>query len=320
MEKIELYKTRTFSEKLSDTIAFLRETWRPTLKYFIYLMLPISIVLAFFMNHFWGGYMQFVMNLENIGGSMDDSGLLSFGINALLMTAVYFVAYVVLSALVYALIRLYRARPNGLEGLANDEFVAELKTCMARAAVLILSAIVVFIILVAIVAVVVVGPFFVHPVFGFVVTLLAYVGALVILVPLMLVEPIYMLEDEVGIVDAYKKAIHLGFPTWGGIVAVTFVIGLLASVIQTVTTGPWYVLFLIKTFFTLQKEVDGSFVGSFLFTCFEYLSCVLQCLGMLLSSVLTLVSLTIQYGHAADKIDGVGVAGKIDKFDEFDTF
>ena len=44
--KIELYKTRTFSEKLNDTIGFMRESWRTQLKYFIYLMLPCSIVLA----------------------------------------------------------------------------------------------------------------------------------------------------------------------------------------------------------------------------------------------------------------------------------
>jgi hypothetical protein len=50
------------------------------------------------------------------------------------------------------------------------------------------------------------------------------------------------------------------------------------------------------------------------------LSTVLECIGMLLSSIITTVALVIQYGHASDKIDGTGVAQNIEKFDELDNF
>ena len=53
--KIEIYRTRTFTDKLGDTFNFLRENWRTILKYFIYIMLPVSMVMAFFANHFWNG-------------------------------------------------------------------------------------------------------------------------------------------------------------------------------------------------------------------------------------------------------------------------
>jgi hypothetical protein len=52
----------------------------------------------------------------------------------------------------------------------------------------------------------------------------------------------------------------------------------------------------------------------------EYLACVLQVLGYLLSAVITTVGIQIQYGHACDKVDGVGVAKNIEHFDEFDNF
>ena len=94
----------------------------------------------------------------------------------------------------------------------------------------------------------------------------------------------------------------------------------LLRIIQTVTMGPWYILFIVKMVFTMSKDMDGSFTNSIFFTFAEYATCVLQCLGMLLSSVLTLVGLTVQYGHAADKIDGVGVVEKIEHFDELDNF
>ncbi len=122
------------------------------------------------------------------------------------------------------------------------------------------------------------------------------------------------------IIQAITKSFRLGFATWGGIVAISFVFGMITSVIQSFTMAPWYILFVIKMVFTLSNEIDGSFVSSIFFTFIEYLTCVVQCLGYLLSAVITTVAMLIQYGHASDKIDGVGVAKNIDRFDEFDNF
>ena len=61
LPKIEIYRTRTFSDKLTDTFNFIRENWRPLLKYLIYVMLPVSIIMAFFVNHFWNGYLSLIM-------------------------------------------------------------------------------------------------------------------------------------------------------------------------------------------------------------------------------------------------------------------
>ena len=43
-------------------------------------------------------------------------------------------------------------------------------------------------------------------------------------------------------------------------------------------------------------------------------------LGYFISCIIEVVAITIQYGHASDKIDGVGVAKNIERFDEFDNF
>lgn len=56
--QIELYRVRTFTEKLTDTFNFLRDNWRSLLKYFLYLMLPTSIVVALPFNHFFEGYFK----------------------------------------------------------------------------------------------------------------------------------------------------------------------------------------------------------------------------------------------------------------------
>ena len=317
--KIELYKTRTFSEKLNDTIGFMRESWRTQLKYFIYLMLPCSIVLAFFLNHFFSGYMSLIMAVQNVGDPRNDVG--SFLLNAGAMLIVFMVTYALLIALVYALVRLYRARgEDRLKNLTTEELKPELMFCLRRSCMLMLATIVIAIVVLLVFGGLMAGAFVINPGFGLMSLMLLYIALLVVALPMMLVTPIYMLEDDISIIPAFQKAFHLGIPTWGGIFAVVFVLGIIASIIQTVTMGPWYILFIVKMVFTLSNDLDGSFTSSIFYTFAEYVTCVLQCLGMLFSSVLTIVGLTIQYGHAADKIDGVGVVEKIEQFDEFDNF
>ena len=317
--KIELYKTRTFSEKLNDTIGFMRESWRTQLKYFIYLMLPCSIVLAFFLNHFFSGYMSLIMAVQNVGDPRSDVG--SFLLNAGAMLIVFMVTYALLIALVYALVRLYRARgEDRLKNLTTEELKPELMFCLRRSCMLMLATIVIAIVVLLVFGGLMAGAFVINPGFGLMSLMLLYIALLVVALPMMLVTPIYMLEDDISIIPAFQKAFHLGIPTWGGIFAVVFVLGIIASIIQTVTMGPWYILFIVKMVFTLSNDLDGSFTSSIFYTFAEYITCVLQCLGMLFSSVLTIVGLTIQYGHAADKIDGVGVVEKIEQFDEFDNF
>ena len=317
--KIELYKTHTFSEKLNDTIGFMRESWRTQLKYFIYLMLPCSIVLAFFLNHFFSGYMSLIMSIQNVGDPRSDVG--SFLLNAGAMLIVFMVTYALLIALVYALVRLYRARgEDRLKNLTTEELKPELMFCLRRSCMLMLATIVIAIVVLLIFGGLMAGAFVINPGFGLMSLMLLYIALLVVALPMMLVTPIYMLEDDISIIPAFQKAFHLGIPTWGGIFAVVFVLGIIASIIQTVTMGPWYILFIVKMVFTLSNDLDGSFTSSIFYTFAEYVTCVLQCLGMLFSSVLTIVGLTIQYGHAADKIDGVGVVEKIEQFDEFDNF
>lgn len=318
--KIELYKTRSFSEKLTDTFDFLRETWKPMLKYFIYLMLPCSIVLGFFMNHFYSGYMNFILAAERIGGIADNAELVKMLIFMGLTFVIYLIVYSLLLALVFAIVRLYRQRDDRLKLLTADELKPELMYYFRRVCVLMLVSMGIGIVAVLVIGGLIVLMSMLHIAVGIITALLLGICLIAITLPLMLVTPIYMIEDNITVIGAFQKAFHLGFPTWGGIFAVSFVIGIIASVIETVTMGPWYVLYIIKMVFTLSNDLDGSFVNSFLYTFAEYITCVLQCLGMLIASVISVVGLTIQYGHAADKIDGVGVAQKIEKFDELDKF
>ena len=306
LPKIEIYRTRTFSEKLSDTFAFLRENWRPLLKYFFYLMLPASIVLAFFMNHFMEIYMNFTMSI-NKGGTFGNYDIVSLLLFLFGLIVVSGLSYILLGALVFSMVRLYRRRENRLKDLTTEEVKPELLFCLKRAAVLTLAFFGILVVYILLGGGIVAMGMIINKVIGLLLLLPIYIVTIVLALSISLVEPVYMLEDDINVWGALGKGLRLGYKTFGGILAVTFIIGLLASVIQTVTSMPWSILYVVKTVFLTAFEDNSAFVNSFLYTVLQYISCVLECLGMLLSSVITTIGLVIQYGHASDKIDGVGV-------------
>jgi hypothetical protein len=107
--KIEIYRTRTFTDKLGDTFNFLRENWRTILKYFIYIMLPVSMVMAFFANHFWNGYISLITTISS-AGSMANEELITFGLSSLATLVVGILSYMILAALLFAMIHLNPAQ------------------------------------------------------------------------------------------------------------------------------------------------------------------------------------------------------------------
>lgn len=321
--KVELYRIRTFTDKLTDTFNFLRENWRPMLKYFMYMMLPVSIILALPFNHFFEGYMKLVTTMEK-GLSFSNTELWLYGLSAIVSILGFIFAALLLESFVYAMIRVYDRRPQRLKDLFYADFRDDLFFCMKRGVIMSLVGLAIIIIIAIIGVVLMVLAFAISFQFGTAMALvgifLLYVVLIVLGLPMYMVAPIYMLEDEISVFGAYKKGLRLGFATWGGIFAVMFIIGILSSVLQTFTMMPWYLLSMLKMIFTLSNDLDKPFFHSFIYSFVQYLTCILMCLGYMLSMIFSLVGITIQYGHASEKIDGAGVSKRIDKFDEFDNF
>jgi hypothetical protein len=316
--KIEFYRTRTFTEKLTDTFGFLRENWKPLTKYFIYVMLPISIVVAFFVNHFFNGYLSFVAMVENVG-TPGNQQLMKFGLTTLGSAVVSVFAYLVLVALIYAMIRLYILREDRLNNLSMSEVKPHLWFCMERSMLLLLVGLLLIAVIGGGLVLVFIGLSSVNKYLGLASVIVLYALLVVILLPMMLATPAYMLEDNLGVFGAYIKGLRLGFATWLGVFGVTFVVGLVTGVVQTFTMLPWYAMALIKMIVSVANKQDGGFFNSFTYDFIQYLTCILSCLGYFVSGIVSLVGITIQYGHASDKIDGVGVDRHIEKFDEFDN-
>lgn len=319
LPKIEFYKTRTFSEKLSDTFNFLRENWRPIMKYFLYIMVPASIVLAFFMNHFMELYMNLTMFAEK-GGGHDPSTVRSMLIYMPGYIIVGAVTFILLGALVFSMVRLYRRREERLMNLTADEVKQEMLYCGKRTALFTLALFGLTMVYMLLVVGIVALGMVIHVAIGVLAVMFFVALTILLSILLMLAEPAYLMEDSITLWEAIQKGVRLGWNTFGGMLAMGFILTLLGSVLESFTSIPFYILYFAKTIFTLSNDSVGGFFDSFLYTMMQYFSCILECIGMLLSSVITTVGLVIQYGHACDKIDGTGVAQNIEKFDELDNF
>lgn len=287
------------------------------------MMLPVSIILALPFNHFFEGYMKLVTTMEK-GLSFSNTELWLYGLSAIVSILGFIFAALLLESFVYAMIRVYDRRPQRLKDLFYADFRDDLFFCMKRGVIMSLVGLAIIMIIAIIGVVLMVLAFAISFQFGTAMALvgifLLYVVLIVLGLPMYMVAPIYMLEDEISVFGAYKKGLRLGFATWGGIFAVMFIIGILSSVLQTFTMMPWYLLSMLKMIFTLSNDLDKPFFHSFIYSFVQYLTCILMCLGYMLSMIFSLVGITIQYGHASEKIDGAGVSKRIDKFDEFDNF
>lgn len=302
--KIELYRVRSFGDKLNDTFAFVNENYRQLLKYLTYFLLPLSLVQAVAMN----GYLGNMMTLSMGGGNgMSSDALMSMAGSMAFYALVYGVGAFLLVTVVYALMRLYGRREQRLNGLTWEEMKPEVGLMLRRGLLLVLLGIVVAVLFgLLIFALVQFSPMMLF---------LLLPALFVVALPLSLLTPVYLFEERISLTDALGKSLRLGFRTWGGILAVMLVMTIIASVLQGVVSIPWYIAFIVKSLFGLQQAED-SFVNSVGFSFITYLLGVVQAFGGFLTYSLAYISLAYQYGHAAEKIDGVTVDSDIEHFEE----
>lgn len=324
--KIELYRVRTFSDKLTDTFNFLRENWRILTKYFVGLMLPICILVSIPYNHFLDYYTKMAMIVDG-SGAYDNSDLiwLLISLGGFLIGSI--LIYMLPQAMIYSMMRLYEKRSNGLSALVFSEFKNEFFHCLLRSFIFFLfSGLTAFVCAIFFILV-----FVALNTFGLGYAVMRTIAILLVLFfatffifvvyPLyMLFLSIYMMEDETGLVGSFKKVFHLGVETWLGTLLLLLVVLVIGYILNIFSAIPLYIVVILKTVLTLSNELNSSFVSSSVFSFIQFLTCVFYLFITIIPSSLMYVGVTIQYGHASEKIDGRGVAKRIEKFDEFDNF
>lgn len=295
--KIKFYKIRTFNEKFNATFDFLRETWKPLLKFSLYLILPVCLIQAFAMN----ACIRFMFSLTGTrlygaSASLLFSLLLNYGV----ITLCIMIGSCILSALVYSLMQEYDRRENRLA----DITLADLKNPLLRnmgkivkATFFFLGALMAYMLILSLLTMI-------SPWTMALTVPLLLIGCIAVFIPISLFIPLYIFEDQPFSI-ALKRAFSYGFSEWGEIFVVLLVFGLLGSIINTITMMPWHILVMIKNIFTLAGY---EFV--------VYLFGIAQAYGSYLSTIITSVGLAFQYFHTREKKEGVSVNESIANFNQ----
>lgn len=303
--KIALYVKRSFGEKLTATFGFVNENWKVLLKYCVYLLLPVCLIQGLSLNSFMQSYMG-VVSLAGDGLGENTHMLYTLGYAYGALILLYMIGGLLLTSLLYSLIKLYNEREDRLKGItfadlnpllfdnAKRLFIVGLFTtaisCVAVFAIVFLTVITPWTLLFTI-------PFVIACIF-----------------PLSLLPSVYLFE-KISVWGAFLKAFRLGFATWGGVFGVTFVTGFIGNVVQGVFSIPYMVALVMGVALTtsgMQTEMTASAGFGFM----NYLFAVLMTFGIYLSLIFTLLGIVYQYGHACEVMDSVSVEEDIDRFEQ----
>lgn len=219
-------------------------------------------------------------------------------------------------AVTYTLMQKYQQRDNLLKGLTLSEIKPLLKHNLWRVfkmlLLLTLIGIVAFValVLVATMIMAIGGKFEAF-------LLLLYMAMLAIALPLGLVLPMCVFEPELGLFSCVKKALRLGFKTWGTLFVVMLVITMLVQIVSFILIIPFMFTTVASMFFEIDSTQYASlaYTSSAWFSVLTFASSLLFCFGLLLMSALSFVAFAFCYGRAADKVEGVSVKNAVQNFD-----
>jgi len=304
--RIEFYRQRSFSEKLNVVFEFIRENWKPLLKYSFYLIMPVCLIQTFAMNSFFSIYLNMLMQAdrENVIGASLFSFLSSYG--ALLFC--FLIGTAILTGMVYAMMQTYAVRHNRLQDVTLDDFKDLLVKNSQKNLILIFAFLFTFVLIAFMMGFLAA----ITSALSLLITVPLLIVACIFLIPLMLIAPVYIFERDITLREAIRKAWKLGMATLAGMIGLVIVLSIISSVIQTVTMLPWYLTIMLGMVFSLASEsaMNQSVIYKFVL----YILGLIQTYGMYVSSIIGIIGLAFQYFHAREKIEGVTIESNISNF------
>ncbi len=304
-QKINFYQKRTFGENLTATFDFLKESWKSLFKLCLYILLPLSIVQGVFMNILYTNMMSGAMAGAMTGNPL---GFLTPSVimNYVLLMIFYFIGQSVLTAIVYTVMQKYR-NDEQLETFAFADYKNAFLSFLKRS--FILAFYLLAVLLGYILVVGSLGSLFPY------LLLIIIPGSLILLVPLSLISPAYLLGEGSGANNALKQSFRFGFSTWGSLFLLLVILAILAGIMQAITYFPWYIAVMIKSVFStgrLHSEIASNIGYDFL----TYLLAAVQVFGAYLSGIFMFVGVAFHYFSVLEAKESVSVNSDIENFEQ----
>lgn len=312
--RINLYASRSIGETLSATFDFVTQNFVPLIKFLSAFLLPVSALMGLSYQSMFSSF----AHIDNLNDEAEQ--ILSVVMSYLPVLLLCLIGALLTVAVTYTLMQKYQQRDNLLKGLTLSEIKPLLKHNLWRVfkmlLLLTLIGMVAFVVLVLVATMIMsIGSKFEAFLF------LLYMAMLAIALPLGLVLPMCVFEPELSLFSCVKKALRLGFKTWGTLFVVMLVITMLVQIVSFILMIP----FLFTTMTTMFFEIDSSqyaslaYTSSAWFSVLTFASSLLFCFGLLLMSALSFVAFAFCYGRAADKVEGVSVKNAVQNFDSTDS-
>lgn len=310
--RINLYASRSIGETLSATFDFVTQNFVPLIKFLSAFLLPVSALMGLSYQSMFSSF----AHIDNLNDETEQ--ILSVVMSYLPVLVLCLIGALLTVAVTYTLMQKYQQRDNLLKGVTLSEIKPLLKHNLWRVfkmlLLLTLIGMVAFVVLVlvAMMAQMAVAVSIIEPL-----VVLLYVAILVVALPLSLALPLCVFEPKLGLFSCVKKALRLGFKTWGTLFVVMLVITMLVQIVSFILMIP----FLFTTMTTMFFEIDSSqyaslaYTSSAWFSVLTFASSLLFCFGLLLMSALSFVAFAFCYGRAADKVEGVSVKNAVQNFD-----
>lgn len=308
--RIHLYASRSIGETLSATFDFVTQNFVPLIKFLSAFLLPVSALMGLSYQSMFSSF----AHIDNLNDETEQ--ILSVVMSYLPVLLLCLIGALLTVAVTYTLMQKYQQRDNLLKGVTLSEIKPLLKHNLWRVfkmlLLLTLIGMVAFVVLVLVATMLMsIGSKFEAFLF------LLYMAMLAIALPLGLVLPLCVFEPELGLFSCVKKALRLGFKTWGTLFVVMLVITMLVEIVSFILMIP----FLFTTMTTMFFEIDSTqyaslaYTSSAWFSVLTFASSLLFCFGLLLMSALSFVAFAFCYGRAADKVEGVSVKNAVQNFD-----
>lgn len=308
--RIHLYASRSIGETLSATFDFVTQNFVPLIKFLSAFLLPVSALMGL-------SYQSMFSSFAHIDNLNDETELiLSVVMGYLPVFVLCLIGALLTVAVTYTLMQKYQQRDNLLKGLTLSEIKPLLKHNLWRVFKMLL--LLTLIGMVAFVALVLVATMIMSIGSKFEAFLfLLYMAMLAIALPLGLVLPLCVFEPELSLFSCVKKALRLGFKTWGTLFVVMLVITMLVQIVSFILMIPFLFTTMTSMFFEIDSTQYASlaYTSSAWFSVLTFASSLLFCFGLLLMSALSFVAFAFCYGRAADKVEGVSVKNAVQNFD-----
>lgn len=308
--RINLYASRSIGETLSATFDFVTQNFVPLIKFLAAFLLPVSALMGLSYQSMFSSF----AHIENLNDETEQ--ILSVVMSYLPVLLLCLIGALLTVAVTYTLMQKYQQRDNLLKSLTLSEIKPLLKHNLWRVfkmlLLLTLIGMVAFVVLVLVATMIMsIGGKFEAFLF------LLYMAMLAIALPLGLVLPMCVFEPELGLFSCVKKALRLGFKTWGTLFVVMLVITMLVQIVSFILIIPFMFTTVASMFFEIDPTQYASlaYTSSAWFSVLTFASSLLFCFGLLLMSALSFVAFAFCYGRAADKVEGVSVKNAVQNFD-----